>query len=84
MEQTKQKPTIGRVVHFWKSPLDADGSHGPCDPQAAIIIGVHDEHRVDLTVFTTEGSVTKAAVIGNRQVSVGECEQPFWTWPTRN
>lgn len=70
------KPTIGRIVHFVRSPKDQH--------EAAIIVGVEVKEGVeycDLTVFTP----TAGAVDGIRRVLHDEENQSIctWHWPER-
>lgn len=49
-------PTVGRIV--WYHPAAEDGPHVRCDddqPLAAIVVGVHDDHCINLTVFNRDG-----------------------------
>ena len=48
------KPTVGRVVHFYPSASDGVISLGN-QPQAAIIVFVHNDRMVNLVVFDHNG-----------------------------
>jgi len=73
-------PTVGRIVHFY-DPKYIQGPH------AAIVTYVHDEHLVNLAVFTASGNT-------EHRSSVPLIEEPnpdhhagtigfFCMWPPR-
>lgn len=76
MNAPAQKPSIGRIVHYW----DADST----DAHAAIITHAWNETLVNLTVFY-DGAVPKpvARVEFALALGVGVTTKPRWDWPPR-
>lgn len=79
-----QKPTVGRVVHFFPATSDDLFPHGCCGtPLAAIIVHVWSDTCVNLAVF--DGGAhqhTRTSVLlhqeGNERPGAG-----FAAWPAR-
>lgn len=74
MSYLDQKPTVGRIVHYWE---ESDG------PYAAIVTHVHSgtETVLSLQVFTT-GDIRSKALIqkGDSDTMKGGS---YWEWPPR-
>lgn len=78
------KPTIGRIVHVYAEKLSPMGDtlNGP---EAAMIVGLHEEEHVgglvglvDLVVFQSNG------IFHKNRVAYSETPAPYrWTWPPR-
>lgn len=72
MEQTKQKPSIGRIVHFYASK-DAD-------PQAALVTHVWSDTCVNLVAWNAGGTKTDgSSVLERSDETIGSS----WCWPPR-
>lgn len=71
-----QKPSVGRVVHFYKTESDA----GANQMQAAVITKVWSDECVNLYIMPADGGS------GYGQTSVMFSETPrvySWCWPPR-
>ena len=62
------KPTIGRIVHYYNGPK----------PRAAIVINVHNDTWVDLSVFDRSGGVSLCT-----DVEEGPNSGRYWVWPPK-
>jgi hypothetical protein len=73
MDETKQIPTVGRIVHFHT----AQSEGGPPVIHAAMIVDVINDECVNLAVFTRLGvAYTQEAVrMGG--------DYGKWSWPER-
>lgn len=69
MEPKKQKPSIGRIVHFHVSK-DAE-------PMAAIITKVWNDTTINVSVFNASGGVQCEDSLTFDSDSAGKC----WRWP---
>ena len=67
----EQKPSIGRIVHYYDSP------HGDC--LAAIITAVHTDEIVSLTAFMQGGATVGFTSV--MQDKIGTLSS--WSWPPR-
>lgn len=73
-----QKPSIGRIVHFY-------GEDGGLDPSPAIITKVHSDTMVNLRVFYDEGTperVTSVPLFETREGGGAQTNR-FCIWPPR-
>lgn len=75
------KPSVGRIVHYQRRNLGFElGVEGSVESLAAVIVKVHEDDLVNLTVFTPDGA-TEA------QTSVRYSDVPgeprTWVWPPR-
>jgi hypothetical protein len=66
-------PTVGRMVHFLA--YQADGK-----PQAAIVVDVHSDRLVNLTVFDSNGNGRGRANVVLVQEGDVEPKPPFCRW----
>jgi hypothetical protein len=74
MDPKVQKPTVGRIVHFFPA--------GSENPEAALVIAVHSDTNVNLSVCNSGGTwSTKTSVSGNGAEVVGS---ERWAWPARS
>lgn len=76
-----QKPSIGRIVHFYGEGLD--------EPQAALVVAVHSNTSVDLNVCNKSGtwSVRQSVELGEDGPVDGTVSDApagaHWVWPPR-
>lgn len=68
-------PSIGRIVHFFTSPT---GDPDEVAPNAALIVGVHNDIQVDLYVFDPEESQPYYANAIFKGTKEGR-----WDWPPK-
>ena len=74
-----QKPTVGRIVHYFPLSFAADGvTQIPGEPAAAIIVHVHKDGTVNLQAFfkLSAGSYFYPRV----SQGDGPCQ---WNWPKK-
>ena len=77
---TAPKPSIGRIVHF----IDSRYVDEPNHVYAAIIVAVHDDESVNLSVFNEDGEIVPHYYIKFTDAPVGsEDADGKWTWPAR-
>jgi len=77
------KPTVGRIVHFYR---DSAAFHDGNPPQAAIIAHVWTDTCVNLAIFDGNGKQvpeppTSVALVHDDSIPQG-C--PFCVWPPRD
>jgi hypothetical protein len=75
----KQKPTVGRIVHYFPGTGDVqmDEAGRRATAQAAIVVRVFSDECVNLHVFTDVGSTVQTSVLQG----VGSNR---WDWPPRS
>lgn len=72
------KPTIGRIVHYYEKGLDPNGD----GPYAAIVSAVHSENCVTLAVLVPcRTSVYAASSVSHKDVNPNMSQ--WWEWPPR-
>jgi hypothetical protein len=76
VESPHFKPTVGRIVHFWMREFQ----DSPLEERAAIIVKVHNESKVNLTVYSDNGEFQSP---WPDVAYSSEPQEGFWTWPAR-
>lgn len=76
MEPQQQKPSVGRIVHFYMTPV--------VRPLPAMIQRVWSDTCVNLTVFADDGSTFLATSIDLAMSIEGDTSgRKAWVWPPR-
>lgn len=74
------KPTVGRIVHFYRAMLGAaDGVFE--GPWPAIVVQVHGEHCVSLHAWKRDNIQEFASSVMHKDL-VGDAST-YWEWPPR-
>jgi hypothetical protein len=71
------KPTVGRIVHFVS--MSDELSTGP--HLAAIVVAVLDSGRINLAVFSHDGSIQSHIDVQQDETAEVVCT---WHWPERD
>lgn len=69
-------PTVGRIVHFW-------APDGVANPLAAIIVRVHSDTCVNLSVFDDGTARYTAGGVNSAVKRTAAAEPGAWDWPAR-
>ncbi len=79
-----QKPSIGRIVHYYGPSCLRENGDGKLAPMPAIITHVRpDDGAVCLTAFGIYESVKDFAVPFDPHAAMSSGERGYWCWPPR-
>lgn len=77
---TDQKPSVGRVVHYYDRMSDNQNKPGPFP---AIIAAVHSDTCCTLSVFMPWREAVFVASSNMRKDVAGVDPRNYWEWPPR-
>lgn len=80
MADTAQRPSIGRIVHFYATWLEDFQPNGN-GPYAAIVTRVHSDNCVDLQPFGAPGAREVQSSVVEKASAQGA--SAWWEWPPR-
>ena len=80
---TEQKPTVGRVVHYYDSIAAPEKTQGMTGPFAATVAAVHADTCCTLAVLLPWQHEVFVASSCLRKDAAGDNPKVYWEWPPR-
>jgi hypothetical protein len=77
-----RRPTVGRIVHFYKSGLDLNGQGD--GPYPAIVTQTFDGPYVNLKVLGFGQEAWDEGSVSEKPETVPEDGFRYWEWPPRD
>ena len=76
------KPTVGRIVHFYKSGLNLNGQGD--GPYPAVVTQTFDGPYINLKVLGWGKEAWDEGGVSEKPANVPEGDFRYWEWPPRD